>query len=154
MIQQVKTWVLALLVLPVFTLASSSMVLRPTTQVDMATVACGCTFGAMYEDSTAEPATNSLTLIVLDVNGEPPAAYINLGAGDVSLRPKTEISFPLYECVAEEQFKTIWVADDFELTVDVDVSKAGYEACWFYGVASISDDDLLLAKPITGSCGC
>jgi hypothetical protein len=130
------------------------MVLHPIAQVDMATVDCGCTFGAMYEDSTTEPATDSPNLIVLDVNGKPPAAYINLGAGDVSLQPKTEISFPLYECVAEEPFKTIWVADDFELTVDVDAAKAGYEACRFYGVASISDDDLLLAKPITGSCGC
>lgn len=154
MIKRVKFLVMAAAALPVFSLVSSSVVLHPITQVDMATVACGCTFGAMYESSTTEIAKNSPTLIVLDVNGGPPTAYINLGSGDIALRPKTEVSFPLYECTAEEQFKTIWVTDDFELTVDVDVSKAGYEACWFYGVAFINDDDLLAAKPVTGSCGC
>ena len=152
--KRLKILVVAALVLPVLSLASSSVVLHPIAQVDMATVACGCTFGAMYESSTTELAKDSPTLIVLDVNGEPPTAHINLGSGDIALRPETEISFPLYECTAEEQFKTIWVADNFELTVDVDVTKAGYEACWFYGVASINDDDLLAAKPVTGSCGC
>lgn len=115
---------------------------------------CACEFSEMPRNWDFAEYRYRLPLVVLDVNGKPPRAHINVGGDDLLLRPQTEISFPLFECKPEEQFKTTWLADDLRLVVDLDVQKAGYEACWFYGLASLHDDDLIDVRPVIGACGC
>jgi len=115
---------------------------------------CGCEFSEMPRDWDFTEYKYRPPLVVLDVNGEPPRAHINIGGDVLALRPEREISFPLYACEPEEQFKSTWLTNDFRLVVDLDVRKVGYEACWFYGLASLHGDELIDVRAVIGTCGC
>lgn len=150
-----KKILFSLLLLPALASASARMQLHPVTDIDMASVACGCEFRSTFDKWGPKSSAGTGTLILLDVNGDPPTAHINLGSGDITLQPKTELSFPLYECTAKEKFRSVWVLDNLELKIISRVSDAGYEACRFSGIATISDEgSQRLAEAITGSCGC
>ena len=154
MIRPARLFALAVSVLPAFALAGSSAELHPVTDVDMASVDCGCTFRSMFGKFSPMPDATTETLIVLDVNGDPPTAHVNLGAGDISLRPETELSFPLYDCAVEQKFRSVWVSDTYELKVIASITRPGQDDCWLSGIAVVTWDDHIRSMPVTGSCGC
>ena len=153
MIHSSKFLVLAILSLPVLAIASSSADLHPVADVDMANVDCGCTFRSMSGQWSPMPDATTRTLIVLDVNAEPPSAHINLGTGDIVLRPETELAFPLYDCAVDEKFRSVWVSDTHELAISASITRPGQAGCWLSGIAAVKWDDHSRAVPVTGSCG-
>ena len=100
------------------------------------------------------PGATSEPLIVLDVNGEPPTAYINLGSSNVLLSPETELSLPLYDCAVDERFRSVWVSATHELKIIAKISRPGQKACSLTGIASVTWEDHMSTKPVTGSCDC
>ena len=110
-----KTLIVALSVVA-SALASSdtARILHPLEPIDDGSVKCGCTVYMLTDQSARDFYAYSPQILVLDPNGEPPNARVNLGHGNVLLSPAKPIEFPLYDCEAGE----VWIAAEYESDAD------------------------------------
>ena len=140
--------------LSTLTSASSLQSLEP---VDHLKIVCGCTFHRLDPDGAINYGTRSISgdvLVILDVNADPPHALVNLGEGNAKFSPAEKIEFPLYQCEAGYNYRSIWLAEDATLSIDLSVTGDGLEACWFRGTAVASGPTTAASAIINGSCGC
>jgi hypothetical protein len=89
--------------------SDTARILHPLEPIDHGSIACGCTACMLTEQSARDFYAYSPQILVLDPNGKPPNARVNLGRGNV--RPAKPLEFPLYHCVAGEIWISEWQSD-------------------------------------------
>lgn len=119
--------------------------------VDTQSMVCGCTFNESVPNVQEGSYGSGPEVLVLDINGEPAQAHVNLGAENLRLR-SGELS--LYDCESEEVWSTTWQSEEVMLKVDLVASSPGAEACWFSGTSTVTVDGVSSTTPIKGACGC
>ena len=93
---------------------TSERMLQKLQPIDFMSVVCGCTFNESIPGAHEGSYGSGPELLLLDPNGNPPHALVNLGHGNMKLLPGEPIVFPLYECKAGETFETVWCDGDAE----------------------------------------
>lgn len=149
-----KTLVVALSIMA-SALASSdtSRILNPLEPIDHLSIACGCTAYVITADA-AQDFYAGPEILILDPNGEPPNARVNLGAGNILLSPAKPIEFPLYQCAAGELWVSEWLSDVVKVRTELSALRPGEESCAFTGriVATRGSDQEV--TPVNVACGC
>ena len=133
--------------------SDSSRILYPVEPIDHRSLACGCTFNA----AGAAPAGSFYTgpeLLVLDPYGEPSTARVNLGEGNILLRPAQPIVLPLYQCAAGETWISEWHSERVSVRAELRALRPGEESCWFEGNVVATLAGRSESVPINGACGC
>ena len=126
-------------------------ILQPLEPIEHLSIACGCAFHAA---EPGQPFYSGPNLLVLDPNGELPNARVNLGQGNIKLRPVTPVEFPLYACEAGALWTSLWHSDEVQIQADLQALKTGEESCWFEGSVTASIGNRSELASINGACGC
>ena len=126
-------------------------VLQELTPVDLLSLMCPCTFNESIPDATEGSYGFGPEVLVLDINGDPATARVNLGAGNIRLQSE---DFSLHDCESEDVWSSTWRSDEVSLHVELVSSGPGAEACWFAGTAATTVGSRRSVKPIKGACGC
>jgi len=126
-------------------------ILNPLDPIEHLSIACGCEFHAA---EPGEPFYSGPKLLVLDPNGEPPNARVNLGHGNIKLQPAKSIEFPLYACVAGARWISRWHSEEVQVQADLRALKPGEESCWFEGSIAASIGNRSELALVNGACGC
>ena len=144
---------LAALALGLAVAASSqdSRLLERLEPIEHRSIVCGCRFNAVGESGGFYSGPE---LLALDPNGEPPNARVNIGEGNVLLRPAQTIEFPLYQCQVGEIWTSKWLSEVITVTATLNALKPGAEACWFEGTVETTVSDRTDVVPVNGACGC
>ena len=93
-------------------------------------------------------------ILVLDPFAEQPSALVNLGQGDIQLRPAQPIVLPLYQCTAGETWTSEWVSEKVMVKAELRSLRSGEESCWFEGTVAVTFEERFESIPIQGACGC
>jgi hypothetical protein len=139
-----------------FMLSASShgaRLLHPLEPIDYLSIACGCTFNAVAADG-GSGFYSGPELLVLDPNGEPPNARINIGEGNIRLQPAQPIVFPLYECEAGETWTSEWLSETVAVKAELRALMPGEESCWFEGTVRATTSEVAESVAVNGACGC
>ena len=126
-------------------------ILHPLEPIEHLSIACGCGF---HIAGMGQPYYSGPQLLVLDPNGEPPNARVNLGQGNIKLRPARPIEFPLYACDAGAKWSSRWLSEEIEVQADLRAQKPGEESCWFEGTVMASIGGRSEVTAVNGACGC
>jgi hypothetical protein len=119
--------------------------------LDTRSIVCGCTFNESLPNAQEGSYGSGPEVLILDINGEPAQAHLNLGAGNLRLR-FAELS--LYDCESDGVWSTKWRSEEVTLQVDLVASGPGNEACWFSGTSTLIVNGVDSTTPIKGACGC
>jgi hypothetical protein len=133
-------------------LPDATPILHPLESIDHRSIACGCTFTPALDSARDSYAEHDI--IVLDLNGEPPNARVNLGKGNIHLQSDQPIAFPLYQCAAGATWSSRWRSAEVKIAVDLVALHPGEEACWFEGSLVASVGKRSEVSLIKGACGC
>ena len=117
-------------------------------------VVCGCEFKQSVPGAAEGSYGSGPRILIIDPNGEPPNARVNLGNGTIHLKPESPIAFPLYDCTPGATWRSRWHAQALELDVRLVASSQGAEACWFSGEISLERGAARWSAPVKGACGC
>ena len=137
-----------------FAVAASSQdaqLLQRLEPIEHRSIVCGCTFNVVGEGGGFYSGPE---LLVLDPNGEPPNARVNIGEGNLLLRPAQPIAFPLYQCEIGETWTSKWLSEVITVTARLNALEAGAESCWFEGTVETTVSDRSEVVPANGACGC
>jgi hypothetical protein len=150
-----KTLIVALSVVA-SALASSdtARILHPLEPIDDGSVKCGCTVYMLTDQSARDFYAYSPQILVLDPNGEPPNARVNLGHGNVLLSPAKPIEFPLYDCEAGEVWISEWQSDAVTVRAELNSPNPGEESCGFAGEVQATANGRHELTPVQVACGC
>lgn len=131
--------------------ASDEPLLRELQPMDTSSIVCGCSFNESIPDTTEGSYGSGPEILVLDINGDPANARINLGADNVRLLSE---QLSLYDCEAEGVWASTWRSEAVVLKVELVPSSPGAEACWFTGTATAAVASRESSTAIKGACGC
>lgn len=133
---------------------SADRVLVPLESIDHLTVACGCSFREALPGTGIGGYGAGAELFVVAPNADPPYALVNVGKGNLQLRPVKAIEFPLYQCEAGQRFVSEWKSDDVAVLAKLQVAARGMEACWLSGTVRATIAKREGEVPVKGACGC
>lgn len=145
---------IAISLLSVGSSQSEDRVLRPLVKVDHFSIVCGCTFRETLSGTVEGDYGSGSELVVFAPNADPPYALVNIGRGNLQLRPVKPIEFPLYRCEAGERFVSEWKSAEVALVANLRVTGSGEESCWFSGIVHANATNGQAAVPVKGGCGC
>jgi len=133
--------------------SDTARILHPLEPIDHGSIACGCT-AYMITEQSARDFYASPEILVLDPNGKPPNARVNLGRGNVLLSPAKPIEFPLYHCVAGEVWISEWQSDAVTVRAELSAPNPGEESCGFTGEVVATSNGRQEVTPVGVACGC
>ncbi len=134
--------------------SGSERLLHELQPIEWQSIVCGCSFNESIADATEGSYGSGPEILVLDPNGDPPNARVNLGAGNVRLQPKTPLELPLYSCQAGNVWSSSWQSGQVTLQVELVATSPGAEACWFSGTVAATAGAADPPVAIRGGCGC
>ena len=130
--------------------SDTTRILHPIDPVESLSITCGC----MFQGETGHESWIPWTYLMLDPNGKPPNARINLGSGTVRLRPARTISSPMYQCVAGKSWVSRWLSETVGIEAKLRVLHPEEEVCWFDGTIIASVGDRSESISVRGACYC
>ena len=133
---------------------SSEPLLQKLEPVDFGSIVCGCTFNQSRMGVDEGDYGSGPLILVIDPNGSPLNARVNLGNGNVHLEPDPGNSFAMYDCQAGREWQTAWRGSGIRLRVRLTANDEGNEACFFTGDVSAERDERTWSAPVKGACGC
>ena len=113
---------------------------------------CGCSFSEIPANPPC--VYTAPDLLILDVNGNPPHARVNIGKGNLLLRAVSPIVFPLYHCTVGDSWVSEWLSDVVGIRTELRAMHAGAESCWFKGTVRATFAGHTESVAIEGACGC
>jgi hypothetical protein len=91
-------------------------------------------------------------MLVIDQNGSPRTAWINLGGSLISLVANT---YHPYQCEFGEQIASEWAQNSVTMRLSLDVSSSpGAESFWFSGDMYVRHAEGEVKAKVRGACGC
>ena len=126
----------------------------PLEPIDDSSIVCGCSFRETLAGEAQGSYGSGAELVVIAPNADSPHALVNIGRGNLRLRPTKPIEFPLYQCKVGEPFESEWRDSEVAVRAKLLATRAGSEACWFNGTVQASAARGQVEIPVKGGCGC
>ena len=126
----------------------------PLERIDRSSIVCGCSFRETLSGEAQGSYGSGPELLVIAPNAEPPHALVNIGRGNLRLRPTKQIESPMYQCKLGEPFESEWKDSEVAVQAKLQATGAGSEACWFSGSVQASAARRQAEVPVKGGCGC
>jgi hypothetical protein len=124
---------------------------RELVDVDLRSLLCPCAFNRAESGADDGGYGSGPRVLVLDQNGEPPTAIVDIGGGPTSFTLTSESNPLRYACEPGERVTTDWSSGGTRIALTLTVLAPGEEACWFEGSLAREGG---VAIPIKGACGC
>ena len=128
--------------------------MMPLEPIDHASIVCGCSFRETLFAEAQGNYGSGPELLVIAPNADPPHALVNVGGGNLRLRPTKRIESLVYQCKVGEPFQSEWRDSEVAVLAKLQVTGAGSEACWFNGTVQASVARGQAEIPVKGGCGC